>query len=140
MIFGVYPTAVELYVRQEFMKRDMNIIRLLLLQQESGESPPELEKYDTQLVVYNSALMIEAGLIKGVIIEDVNGHPTASSIIRMTWEGHDFLDSTRDPSVWEKAKSSVLKPGVSWSFSILTEVLKAEAKRQLGLVTGLTSD
>ena len=119
------------------MRRDMDIIRLLLLQHESGEDLPELEKHPIELVVYNLALMVDAGFLVGNIIEDHEGSPVGASIIRMTWEGHDFLDSIRDPSVWQKAKDRVIKPGVSWSFSILVEFLKAEAQRQLGSVLGL---
>ena len=119
------------------MKRDMDLIRLLLLQQESGEDPPELEEYPTDLVVYNLALMIDAGFVDGTIIADHEGCPAGASIIRLTWAGHDFLDSTRDPTIWTNAKERVLKPGISWSFSILVEFLKAEAQRQLGSALGL---
>jgi len=115
----------------------MDIIRLLLLQQESGEDPPELEKHPIELVVYNLALMVDAGFLVGNIIEDHEGSPVGASIIRMTWAGHDFLDSIRDPSVWQKVRDRVIKPGVSWSFSILVEFLKAEAQRQLGSALGL---
>ena len=117
----------------------MDVIRLLLLRQETGESPPELEQHDQKLVVYNIALMLDAGFIEGRVISDENGSPRGAVIIRMTWAGHDFLDSTRDPSIWAKAKERVLKPGVSWTFSILVEFLKAEAQRRLGSVLGLPS-
>lgn len=119
------------------MKRDMDIIRLLLLQQETGEDPPELKQYDEKLVVHNIALMLDAGFVEGEVIVDQTGTPTAAIIIRMKWAGHDFLDSTRDPSIWNKAKDKVLKPGISWTFSILTEFLKAEAQRHLSSVLGL---
>ena len=95
------------------MKRDMDIIRLLLQQEESGEEPPELKQYDEKLVVYNVALMLDAGFIEGDIHPDVTGSPHTAVIIRMTWAGHDFLDSTRDPSIWSEAKERVLKPGFS---------------------------
>jgi hypothetical protein len=39
----------------------------------------------------------------------------------------------RDDTVWKKAKEHVLKPGASWTFDILKEWLKAEAKSRLGL-------
>jgi hypothetical protein len=119
------------------MKRDMDLIRLLLLQQESGEDPPDLAKYDTEFIVYNIALMLDAGFLEGKVYSGASGKPQAATIIRMTWAGHDFLDSTRDPTIWKQAKDKVLKPGISWSFSILVEFLKAEAQRQLGSALGL---
>jgi Hypothetical protein (DUF2513) len=119
------------------MKRDMDIIRLLLIEQETGERPEELNWQDEKLVVYNIALMLDAGLIEGKIIPDTCGNPTAAVIIRMTWAGHDFLDSARDPTIWNKAKERLLKPGISWTFSILAEFLKAEARHRISLILGL---
>src|ERR1044072_7772706 len=98
------------------MKRDMEIIRLLLLQQETGEEPPELKQYDEKGVVYNVALMIDAGLVIGEVLSDADETPISAVIIRPTWAGHDFLDSTRDPKIWKQAKEKVLKPGISWTF------------------------
>ena len=115
----------------------MDVIRLLLLQQETGEEPEELKQYDDQLVVHNVALMLDAGFIEGQILSNENGSPVAAAIIRLTWAGHDFLDSTRDPKIWKRAKENVLKPGMSWTFSLLAEFLKAEARKHLGPVLGL---
>lgn len=119
------------------MKRDMELIRLLLIRQETGEAPEELKRYEEKEVIYNSALAIEAGLIHGIISNDEHGSPRATASIRLTWAGHDFLDATRDNTIWKKAKEKVLKPGISWTFSLLTEFLKAEAKEHLNKATGL---
>jgi Hypothetical protein (DUF2513) len=113
------------------MKRDMEIIRLLLIQQETGDEPSELKEYDEKLVVYNVALMLDAGFIEGSVISNESGSPRGAVIIRLTWAGHDFLDSTRDPRIWKLAKEKLLKPGISWTFSLLTEYLKAEAHKRL---------
>ena len=115
------------------MKRDMEIIRLLLLQQETDEDPPELDEYDTLLVVYNIVLMKDAGLVEASIVEDENGEPVSAAVMRLTWDGHDFLDATKNPDIWSRAKEKIIKPGVSWSFSLLKEYLKQEAKNQIGM-------
>jgi len=36
--------------------------------------------------------------------------------------------------VWRTAKEKILKPGVSWTFELLKETLKALAKQQLARV------
>ena len=113
------------------MKRDMDIIRMLLIQQETGDAPPELARHPDDLVVYNVALMKDAGLIEAAIAEGGDGTPIGAAIIRMTWAGHDFLDAARDDTVWRKAKDSLLKPGVSWTFDLLKQTLKALAQQQL---------
>jgi hypothetical protein len=73
------------------MKRDMDVIRMLLIRQETGEAPPELAKYSQDLVVYNVALMKDAGLIEAAIAEGPDGSPAGAVIIRLTWAGHDFF-------------------------------------------------
>jgi hypothetical protein len=51
------------------MKRDMDIIRLLLLQLEGDEKAPEkLKAYDEPLVVYNAALLVDSGLVAEIMI------------------------------------------------------------------------
>jgi hypothetical protein len=113
------------------MKRDMELIRLLLLQQETGEAPPELNSYNKELVVYNAALAIGAGLLDGSVVPNESGQPSGACILGLTWAGHDFLDSTRDPKIWKLAKEKLLIPGISWSFSLLVEYLKMQAHQKI---------
>jgi hypothetical protein len=109
----------------------MDIVRLILIRQESGESPPELAKYPEDLIVYNIALMKDAGLVEAAIANDVKGLPRAAAIIRLTWAGHDFLDASRDDTLWRKAKEKVIRPAGSWTFGILLEWLKHEIRSHL---------
>jgi hypothetical protein len=75
-------------------------------------------------------IMIDAGLIEGRISEDITSDaPQHSYIHNLTWGGHDFLDAAHNDTVWRTAKEKVLKPGVSWTFELLREILKALAKR-----------
>ncbi len=113
------------------MKRDMDIIRLILMQQETGEAPPDLAKYPEDLVVYNVALMKDAGLLVAEIREGYGGSPRGAAIIRMTWAGHDFLDAARDDTLWRKAKEKVIRPTASWTFGILLEWLKHEIRSRI---------
>lgn len=115
------------------MKRDIDLIRMLLLTTEENERQPGLADYDNRTIAGHIALMLDAGLIEGHVADDERGEPMGGIITRLTWAGHDFLDASRDPTVWEKAKEKVLRPGVSWTVSLLVEILKDEAKRRLGL-------
>jgi hypothetical protein len=84
------------------MKRDMSLIRLLLLRLERDEEV-ELSAYSEDQVIYHSALAVEAGLLDGAIRTDQQGYPNGVASIRLTWKGHDFLDAARNESVWKKA-------------------------------------
>ena len=92
-----------------------------------------MEHYSTEVRAYHVALMKDAGLIEGIVNSDADGNPVGYFVSRMTWAGHDFLDAARDDNLWKKAKEFVLKPGVSWSFELLKEWLKHEARQRLGL-------
>ncbi len=113
------------------MKRDFDLIRLILIHNETGEKPRELDAYQEDHVLYNIALMKDAGLIEAYVEDDVRGRPCAAVINRLTWAGHDFLDSIRDESIWVKAKEKVIKPMGSFTFGLLKEYLSSEIKRSL---------
>ena len=118
------------------MKRDMNLIRSLLLETEGEEPKPDLSQYSEDQQVYHYALLIEAGLVDGTIVQDSNGYPTATSVIRLKWAGHEFLDAARDEESWQRATKTVAKAGGAFTISILTEMLTEYIKQKLGFPNG----
>lgn len=64
-----------------------------------------------------------------IVQNDAKGFPHKAFIKRLTWEGHEFLDAARNDTTWRKAKDKFLKPAGAWTFSLLLEFLKAEAKK-----------
>jgi uncharacterized protein DUF2513 len=113
------------------MKRDIGLIRLILLREEAGAPPPELASYDAAAIAYNSVLAIEAGLLRGQIYHE-GGSPVAiPTVSGITWAGHDFLDATRDPRIWKKTRNRVLTLGTSWE--LLREYIDAQARQRLEL-------
>jgi len=123
------------------MTRDMELIRTLLLRIDTdprldgmsslfvqnteelgitGHSMPE--------VAYHIRLLIEADFIKG----NPNVAGGMPAIVRLTWNGHEFLDDVRDPDVWSKTKERVgTVGGVALAF--VWEIAKAELKKKLHL-------
>jgi len=119
------------------MKRDMEMIRQILIDLEAHDiSKPCLQVSDAN-AAYQIALMKEAGLVEAAILKNQQGLPHSAVLLRLTWAGHDFLDSSRDSKIWKMAVEHIIKPGASWSFSILIEWLKQEASRRVfGVTTG----
>jgi hypothetical protein len=75
-------------------------------------------------------LLNEAGLIVAVdasSMQDIQWIPQ-----RLTWQGHEFLDSSRDNNVWNKAKEIMAKTG-GFAFEIAKPLLIILLKQQLGL-------
>ncbi len=115
------------------MQRDLDLIRYLLLQNESGEMPEAMARYSEKQVLYHCELAIEAGLLKGQVFHNSAGQPSAAVIQRLTWDGHDFLDAARSPSHWAQAKAQIVKAGGSWTFDLLKSLLVEIAKHALFL-------
>jgi hypothetical protein len=53
--------------KAQIMTRDRELQRLLLLQARDGNEPPQLSKYSEAQQVYNSALLINDGLVEGAV-------------------------------------------------------------------------
>lgn len=114
------------------MKRDMDLIRLLLLQVE-GEEKPDLKDVSEEQQVYHMTLLIEAGLVKGHAIDDSRGQPAGVIVQRLTWQGHEFLDVARNSSIWKTALDRIKSAGVTIGLPVLQEILTSLAKKQLKL-------
>jgi hypothetical protein len=132
------------------MKRDMDLIRQLLLRIEelpldAASSPAEsvlslnasreplcLHGESPADVHYNMKLLADAGFI--------DLHPTqfagGFNVRGLTWRGHDFLDSVRDDLVWKKTKEGALAAG-GFTFELLTSLAKGLVKKQIEKHTGI---
>jgi hypothetical protein len=118
------------------MKRDIDLVRQILTDME--DAPPmevhtgfHYDGYDTATVNEHIELLIEAGLLEGKVAR--SNSRSVANVTRLTWAGHDFIQSMVDESIWKKAKEQILKPGVSWTFELLSEWAKHEAKQRLGI-------
>jgi Hypothetical protein (DUF2513) len=121
------------------MKRDMDLIRLILMRieehNEASDVPPA--ENERQTIGYHLRLMTEAGLIDGVDVEE--DHVTGEIIWflkpvpRLTWAGHEFLDAARNDTVWKEAKKKAGGAFGSISFAVLTQLLMQVAKQHLGM-------
>jgi hypothetical protein len=125
------------------MKRDFDLIRRIMVQVEKvpaghlvDESLIEFlgldREYDRETILEHIKLILEEGLVRGKVHESF-GANDSFNITGITWKGHDFIDASKDETIWGKAKETVLKPTASITFGILLEWLKQEAKAKLGL-------
>lgn len=115
------------------MKRDMDLIRRICIElEEKDPHNPMTSMNAVQDEVFreHALLLMEARLAEGMRQENMSGQPYAA-LYRLTWTGHDFLDAARSDTVWKKARESVLKPGMSFTFDLLKEWLKAEITQGL---------
>jgi len=117
------------------MKRDMDLIRSILLKVEESKRPwcegiMEVAGYELGAVTYHLRLLIQAGYITALELPDSNteyGYLLQDA--QMTWLGHEFLEQVRDPEIWRRTKDGAEKVG-SWSFSFLGSLAKGLAKQK----------
>ena len=97
------------------MKRDIELIGLILLREETGTPPPDLASHGAAAIAYNSVLAIEAGLLRGQVYHEAGSPVPIPTVNGITWTGHDFLDATRDPRIWKKTRNRALALGTTWN-------------------------
>ena len=92
------------------MKRDLDLVRAILLDIEARGTPlelidPEIDGHDELAISYHVMLLEDAGLIRAM-------DRTAIGVFRwsagaLTWRGHELVESFRDDALWESAKADV---------------------------------
>src|SRR5687768_9431326 len=104
------------------MKRDMDLVRAILLQVEDmpydrDGTPIGVEGYSAEEVEYHLMLLGQAGLIEMDLITFDGGALRAPRAL--TWTGHEFLDAARNNTTWNRAKTAIVEKGGAVSFEIL---------------------
>lgn len=108
------------------MKRDMDTIREILLKVESLDPDDDeslaVDDIEPKKLGYHLSLLQKDGYIDA---DDHTGfEPTPHWDVRgLTSKGHDFLDSARDRSVWDKAKRIAAEKAGAVSLSTMKAVL-----------------
>jgi hypothetical protein len=106
------------------VKRDMDLVRKILLVVEDSAVEariPKIDGYTSEKIAYHSRLLLDAGLITAL---DASSHDGEAYLITgLTWAGRDFLDASRNDTVWNKAKDIIKIKGGGFTFEILKSLL-----------------
>ena len=125
------------------MKRDMDLVRELLLKIEGLKErggfkdvlPDSINAEGIQKFAEHLHMLIdEAGLVSGRSAHTVLGKNWLN--LRLTWSGHDFLDSIRDPKIWDKTKQGAEAAG-GFTLDLLKDLAKGLVKKQIEDYTGV---
>jgi hypothetical protein len=115
------------------MKLDKDLVREILLAVEAHDQPQgwmtlKLEGREPDLVSYHVMLLDEAGLLSGISLGGLSRFEWQPK--RLTYKGHEFLDTVRDGEVWRRTKAGAEKAGVA-GLGVLLELGKAYGKEVL---------
>jgi hypothetical protein len=105
----------------------MDLCRRILLDLEGNDAavggsniPLPYDGHNAKEVSYHIMLLHEAGLLEGV---EYNQSPINWVSQRLTWSGHEFLDTSRKETFWKKAKDTAIEKTGGLSFEVLKMVL-----------------
>jgi hypothetical protein len=121
------------------MTRDMDLIRLILLELEQHQNPNRqvnirAKGYSPEQISYHVKLLAEANLIEA---SDVSGYGSFNWLpTSLTWSGHEFLDATRNESVWHKLKAQLKDRGMTLPFELVQQLALKIAASYVGLNGG----
>ena len=112
------------------MKRNMDLIRDILLFGEAKSEPwfasnVQIGDWPAEETVYNIGLCFDAGFFRGENAGTLGGGPDWL-VNRITYDGHEFLDSVRNDTVWSKVKARAKEQGVELTVD-LTILLAKQA-------------
>jgi DNA-binding transcriptional ArsR family regulator len=119
------------------MQRNWELVRDILLALEGrdtthgGLGPEQISSYPPEVVSYHLYILNEAGLVEANCIKSSNA-PIHCFGLNLTWAGHEFLDSIRNETTWNKIKETVKSKGVDLSFEAIKQVAIAVIKGLLG--------
>lgn len=117
------------------MKRDLDLIRAILLDIEARATPselidPKVDGHNDLEVSYHVMLMEDAGLIRAT-------DRSAIGIFRwsagsLTWLGHELAEYLRDEALWETAKRDAIEATVGGlPFEVLRDRLRELVRRRI---------
>jgi DNA-binding transcriptional ArsR family regulator len=117
----------------------MDLIRTLLLKVEENPSPHNylqnivVAEYDADTTTYHLEMLKEAGLIDAISRNVVGAYTCWPNTL--TWAGHDFLDSIRDPEIWRRTKEGASGAG-GFTIELLADLAKGFLRKQIMEKTG----
>lgn len=112
------------------MKRDMNLVRLILLEIEDKFHSTALfnlaiEGYDTELLAYHCKIIYEEGLISDYVVQYADNEMYFFEVGALIWEGNDFLEKIRDDSQWKKVQDAISQKGLPMVLETIKSVANA---------------
>ena len=91
---------------------------------------PQIGEASGETVAEHVRIMTDAGLLYA----DVGGSTDqgyAILIFGLTWQGHDFLESIRNDTIWNKVKGKIKAAGAGMTLEIVKELATAYLRELL---------
>jgi hypothetical protein len=118
------------------VKRDMELIRMVMLAAEKTKEPnelidPKFDGHNETEISYHVALLDDAGLLHGQDRSAIGVFRWSAGAL--TWAGHEFVEAIKDESAWKEALAITAKAGGGTVFEILQKALRQVLEKRAGL-------
>jgi hypothetical protein len=125
------------------MRRDWDTIRKILIETEElapghrlFPSQKRTVQTDDEIVTVEKAehmyLLWSNGFVEGACVRDLNGglHIWTN---RLTWKGHELIDSIRDEGVWRRVQGKLSEVSGAVTLAVLCDLAAHAAREVLAL-------
>lgn len=115
------------------MKRDDEYIRNMLFEMEANEDsyvflPSKINlSHEDKKRKYHMELLLDYGYLRMI----------SGRTVRLTAQGHDYLNAVRDEGIWQRTKASVAETGGSVALDVLKQIALGLFKKQIEERTGI---
>lgn len=118
------------------MKRDMDLVRLILLKIEEDYVSTALynlkiDGYDKETIAYHCKMLHEAGFVSDYGSHYADNALQSFGVGSLTWERNEFLDKIRDDSFWGKTKKEIKNRGLP----MIVDTIKAVSTAVISAAT-----
>ena len=119
------------------MKRDLDLVRQILLQIEALPAGPpaqyRMSEIEDPVLLAHFELVLASGLVNGKISRSQSSRGDVISISGLTWEGHEWIETVRSDAVWNETKSTLLDSGGALTYDLTKAVATRILRGRLGL-------
>lgn len=123
------------------MKRDMDLIRDILIQ--IGDADDDIDTnllikgktdLEKRLIFYHVEILHGKNLITGYCITTTGGDYW--HMLKLTWDGNDFLSAIQDDDVWSSTKDGIQNAG-AFTFDLVKDLARGFIKKKIEEHTGI---
>ena len=122
------------------MKRDLDLVRQLLLQIEALPAGPPVQyrtsEIEDPVLLAHFELVLGAGLVNGKIARSQGARGDVISISGLTWEGHEWIEMVRSQAVWNETKATLLAGAGALTYELTRSAAAKILRGRAGLTDG----
>lgn len=115
------------------MKRDMDLVRKILLATEAlpyGADLQQLDGVEEEAFITHVLWLKQAGLVDAIGMAGSGSMAKYARVNGLTWQGTEFVSALQDETLWNKAKAKFMAPGISFTIDLVKAYLTAEISKR----------